>query len=75
MKILLKTLLLSFLISFYLYAGENQPTDTLNYKIVDTGVTVFYDNTSIISTPGKGQRAIDPFIDTHYFKQPLGDSG
>jgi len=156
MRAALGALLLALLVSFYVHAEEKPRNNSPNYRIVDTGVTAFYDNTSIISMPKKGeaffgqdaqyqinlpsyadngdgtitdnvsgliwqkvmgektsfkktfqrakelelgghhdwrvpsikelysliqftgrvkgQRAIEPFIDTRYFKQPLGDS-
>ena len=52
MKIALKILFLLVMCSFYINALENSP----NYRIVDTGVTVFYDNTSVITMPKQGDK-------------------
>ncbi len=157
MKIAQVVLIPALLVSLYAYAEGKQQESSLTYRVVDTGVAIFYDNTSVIPMPApdekyfgqdahyqinrpsytdngdgtitdnvtalmwqkvmgeklsyqeafqkaknielggyddwripsikelysliqftgsvKGQRAVDPFIDTKYFNQPLGNSG
>jgi len=55
MRTALGLLLLVLLVSLSMYAEEKPRKNSLNYRIVDTGVTVFYDNTSIISIPKQGK--------------------
>jgi hypothetical protein len=55
MRIILGALLLALLVSVYAHAEEKPRDNSLNYRIVDTGVTVFYDNTSVISMPKQGE--------------------
>jgi hypothetical protein len=55
MRKILGALLLALLVSFHVHAEEKPRENSLNYRIVDTGVTVFYDNTSIISIPKQGK--------------------
>ena len=50
---------LSFLIAILFNCSQ-----TIPYAIVDTDVTDFYGDDELIT---------DPFIDTRYFDQPLGD--
>ncbi len=55
MRTALGALLLVLLVSFYVHAEEKLRENAPNYRIVDTGVTVFYDNTSVISMPKQGE--------------------
>jgi len=55
MKITLGALLLALLVSFCVHAQETSRDNTLNYRIVDTGVEDFYNNTSVISMPKQGE--------------------
>ncbi len=55
MRIILGAFLLALLVSFYVHAEEMPLVNPLNYRIVDTGVTTFYNNTSIIPRPKQGK--------------------
>jgi hypothetical protein len=50
-KIDLKAVLIILLVSFHMHAQENSQ----NYRIVDTGVSEFYDNSSVIPMPKQGE--------------------
>lgn len=52
---LLRVAILVFLLSFPLCAEGASPHSRLTYRIVDTGVTEFYDNTSVIPEPKRGE--------------------
>ncbi len=64
MKKALGALFLALLVSLSVHAEENPREKSLNYRIVDTGVTVFYDNTSVISMPKQGEAFLGQ--DAHY---------
>ncbi len=68
-------MLLALLVSFYVYAEENPREHSLNYRIVDTGVTAFYDNTSIISMPKKGEAFFGPDAQYQINRPSYTDNG
>ncbi len=51
MKIVLSLLIPMLLVSFCAYGAEIPQEYSLSYRVVDTGVATFYDNTSAISSP------------------------
>jgi len=53
-KTILKALFLALVVSFYVHAEEKPRENSLKYRIVDTGVTAFFDNTSVIPAPKQG---------------------
>jgi len=55
MRIALGALLLPLMVSFHVHAEEKPRGNSLSYKIVDTGVAAFYDNTAVISMPIQGE--------------------
>ncbi len=55
MRIVSAALLLALLFSIHVNAEEIPRNNLLSYKIVDTGVAVFYGNTSAISMPKQGE--------------------
>ncbi len=54
MKALLAVVILSFILPFRVCAGGKPAQQPLTYRIVDTGVTAFYDNASVIAPPRAG---------------------
>jgi hypothetical protein len=55
MKRVLQIVILAFILSLHVPAGGGLQQNVLTYRIVDTGVTEFYDNTSIIPRPERGE--------------------
>lgn len=49
----LSVVVCSFICLFHVHAKESVPQNVLTYRIVDTGVTDFYDNASVIPKPDK----------------------
>ena len=55
MKIIFGPLLFTLLVSLNAYCAEVTQGNSLSYSIVDTGVTTFYGNTSVIPAPTQGE--------------------
>lgn len=55
MKIALVLFIPMLLVSFCAYCLEVPQENILPYKIVDTGITTFYDSTSVITSPEAGE--------------------
>lgn len=53
-KKVLQVVILIFILSFYVFAEDGTQQKDKTYKIVDTGVSEFYDNTSVIQRPKQG---------------------
>ena len=55
MNPLFNFILFTLLVSFKVHAAESDLDRPLSYSIVDTGLTTFYSNTSVISKPSQGE--------------------
>jgi len=55
MNPLFNFILFTLLVSLKAHAAESDLDRSLSYSIVDTGVTTFYSNTSVISKPSQGE--------------------
>lgn len=64
MKISVVIVVAVMALSFFVYAEEATQPPGLTYRIVDTGVTAFYGNTSVIQKPRVGQKFFGQ--DAHY---------
>ena len=51
MRIAQGVLISALLVSLYAYAEEKPQESSLTYRVVDTGVAIFYDNNSVIPMP------------------------
>jgi hypothetical protein len=54
MKRILQVLILTFILLFHGHAEGGPKQTALHYRVVDTGVEAFYDNTSVIPRPRRG---------------------